>query len=227
MAEAGRTSAESGGGCRSSGKGRIRIRILALRPTGADYPAAHSMDLFWYAIDREGHVARFNTRENGHAPRGAEEASVIGDLWDAAHGRASHRQLDDSEIAARLGFFLYEYGYDYDPIAPYDRRVRPESPIHIDQLPPAMREICKRVLFEGVSFTESERIQPLEYFACSYWYGNDRVAYLAEDGKTVRPIPGMEERFAEFCETFREQHPEESKQFRFEGIDEAPSQGEP
>ena len=37
-----------------------------------DYPAAHSMDTSWYAVDADGHVALFTTGENGHAPNGTK-----------------------------------------------------------------------------------------------------------------------------------------------------------
>jgi hypothetical protein len=36
-----------------------------------DYPAAHSMDTEWYAVDRDGHVALFETGEAGAMPIGA------------------------------------------------------------------------------------------------------------------------------------------------------------
>jgi hypothetical protein len=37
----------------------------------ADYPAAHSMDTEWYAVDRDGHVALFDSGEAGAMPIGA------------------------------------------------------------------------------------------------------------------------------------------------------------
>jgi hypothetical protein len=35
---------------------------------GPDYPAAHSMDTTWYAVDRDGHVAVFSSHEAGAVP---------------------------------------------------------------------------------------------------------------------------------------------------------------
>jgi hypothetical protein len=35
---------------------------------GPDFPAAHSMDTSWFAVDRDGHVACFNTGEAGAVP---------------------------------------------------------------------------------------------------------------------------------------------------------------
>ncbi len=36
-----------------------------------DFPAAHSMDSAWFAVDADGHVARFDTGENGAIPHAA------------------------------------------------------------------------------------------------------------------------------------------------------------
>ena len=36
-----------------------------------EFPAAHSMDTTWFAVDEEGHVGFFDTGENGAAPDGA------------------------------------------------------------------------------------------------------------------------------------------------------------
>src|SRR5688500_5905944 len=33
-----------------------------------DYPAAHSMDTIWFAVDRDGHVAVFSSGEAGAVP---------------------------------------------------------------------------------------------------------------------------------------------------------------
>jgi hypothetical protein len=36
---------------------------------GLDYPAAHSMDTIWYAVDRDGHIAVFDSGEDGAVPQ--------------------------------------------------------------------------------------------------------------------------------------------------------------
>src|SRR5262245_39985440 len=36
-----------------------------------DYPAAHSMDTCWFAVDKDGHVAVFDTGEAGAVPQRA------------------------------------------------------------------------------------------------------------------------------------------------------------
>ncbi len=39
--------------------------------TRTDYPAAHSMDTTWFAVDRDGHVAAFESGEAGAVPKEA------------------------------------------------------------------------------------------------------------------------------------------------------------
>jgi hypothetical protein len=41
----------------------------------SDFPAAHSMDSCWFAVDRDGHIAVFDTGESGAMP----EVGVVGD----------------------------------------------------------------------------------------------------------------------------------------------------
>ena len=197
----------------------------------ADFPAAHSHDVLWFAIDQAGHVGMFWSGSMGHSPEEAENAEDLGvELRSQIRLEAIDRspRTTDQEQAVRLGFFYYEY----DP-APYPlygeltsvslySRVRvPEKPLHVDQLPPELRRRFKRIRFEGVDFTRSKWLQPLEQYPCEYRYRDERVAYLCGDGKTVRPIPGRERDFAEFCREFREQSPEQAAGLIFQGAKEA------
>jgi hypothetical protein len=45
-------------------------QIQKLSPS-CDYPAAHSMDTTWFAVDRDGHVAVFESSEGGAVPENA------------------------------------------------------------------------------------------------------------------------------------------------------------
>jgi hypothetical protein len=50
---------------------------------GEDFPAAHSMDTVWFAIDKDGHVASFWSGESGAVPVGAvTEAALDEGAWD-------------------------------------------------------------------------------------------------------------------------------------------------
>ena len=188
----------------------------------ADFPAAHSMDTQWYAVDAAGHVGVFDTGEDGHAPQGAENASLVYDLWQLLHPEATEEETDaivfgdTAAASARLGLFHYEYEWNYDPINAYERRGTPAAPLHVDQLPPPMRALCSRVRFGTLDFARARLLQPLEHFPCDYWYEDSRLAYLASDGVTVRPIPGKEDRFGEFRESFQRERPEDAARLRFE-----------
>ncbi|HEY7312693.1 MAG TPA: hypothetical protein VH643_25230 [Gemmataceae bacterium] len=186
-----------------------------------DFPAAHSMDTRWYAIDEAGHLGVFSSGENGHVPELAVIDDLALELWrvrhpDRADSEGSLWGLEGEEIADELGAFIFYYGLEFDPIGTYGVTGTPKTPLHVDQLPPELRQRWKEIRFRTVDFSQIMALQPLEYGPCVYWYEEDRVAYLCSDDKTVRPIPGMEHRFAEFCKQFREENPEEAKQFIFE-----------
>jgi hypothetical protein len=183
-----------------------------------EYPAAHSMDTSWYAVDADGHVAVFYSGENGHAPLNYDGPSYLGELYDARHPD-QHDQWPGYERAAEdIGFFVYAYGEPWDPIDAYQRQFAPPDPVHVDQFPPAVRQGCKRIKLPGVRFVEAERVQPIEFFPCDCWGREHRVAYVAADGLTVRPIPGQESQFADFVRQFRIESPDQAARYHFEGI---------
>lgn len=159
-----------------------------------DYPAAHSMDMLWFAIDQDGNVAVFSTGENGHAPIHAREADVVYEMEQQRLGQPTDELIE--EFGPRLGMFVYDYEEGFDPISPYRRAGSPATPIHVDQLPPAVRSQCKSIQFTGVRFKDADMVQPLESMACAYWY-DDRVAFVKSDGLTVLPIPGRESQYRE------------------------------
>jgi len=191
--------------------------------TDADFPAAHSMDTSWYAVDADGCVALFSTGKIGHAPVGYESAYYMEELFEARQERPDpFRWVGDDRAAAETGIFLYDYSEGWDPIQAYDRRVVPAAPVHVDQLPPAIRLGCKRIQMSGVRFADAARVQPIELFPCDYTGREERVAFVASDGVTVRPVPGRERRFADFVRWFRADFPEAAAGFHFEGIDDGP-----
>jgi hypothetical protein len=174
------------------------------------------MDATWYAVDQHGHVAVFSTGEDGHLPADALSGSLVSDLWGLRHPDTDDADYPGLEEAGRrLGFFYYTFDWPSDPVRPYDRLVTPERPLHVDQLPPHLRKQWKRIRFEGVDFSRSELVQPLEFFACRFWY-RDWAAYLCGDGKTVRPIPGREDHFVTLCRELPTEQPDFARGLRFE-----------
>lgn len=189
--------------------------------TDPDYPAAHSMDTIWYAVDDAGHVAALWTGENGSLPLGSRTSSLLEELYRRSVGNNAEPYPDWDRSAQALGVFTYRYddGNTEDrPVEVYRRDVVAARPLHVDQLPPDLRAEWKRFRFPGVRFSEAEILQPFEFFQCEA-YDMHPHAYLAADGVTVRPIRGREHRFAAFVRRFRRDHPEEAPRYRFEGVD--------
>src|SRR5437660_377534 len=92
----------------------------------ADFPAAHSMDTEWFAVDARGHVAVFVTGENGMLPRGCGHTDDFSELIARLRGRPVPEEEDDDsdydddiEAAARHGLFVYDYQDDLELYGPY------------------------------------------------------------------------------------------------------------
>jgi hypothetical protein len=69
-------------------------------PEMVDYPAAHSMDTMWFAVDRDGNVAAFDSAEGGAVPNSAlsehemdvlEAFAEIGNESEVIHAHEDHR----------------------------------------------------------------------------------------------------------------------------------------
>ncbi len=166
-----------------------------------DIPVAHSMDTTFFAVDAAGHVGRFDTGVEGHVPEGARGSDVSLESWELDPEDAWGTRESDL-LTSERGVFWYEYDEEsWIHIAPYRLIDTPQTPLHIDQLPPELRQMCKRIRFEGTDFSASELVQPLEQ---------------------LRPIPGKEDQFADFCRQFREEEPEQAGNMIFEGLEDEP-----
>jgi hypothetical protein len=196
-----------------------------------DFPAAHSMDTTWFAVDGEGHVGVFFSAEDGPVPTGPVQNADLFDVlrqfgeWPAQEeGEEWWPEQEDHEMAqeqaADFGFFVYEYIGDFTSLVlPYTMTVEPCDPIHVDQLPPGVRKLFMQVRLEEAQFPSGETLQPVEYVKC-FFYNEEDVGYLADDERTVRPNPGQEAKFAAFCEEFRRLYPERADGLHFQGISE-------
>jgi hypothetical protein len=207
-----------------------------------DFPAAHSMDTTWFAVDKDGHVGLFFTCEDGHLPLAAARTDahdLLGRLWALRRkaGRASggepenHYDLGREDMASRLGLFYYRHrddvpvGDDQILIGRYLRLVVPKEPLHVDQLPADLRGGCQTVHFEKAVFAGDQHLQPMDAYPCTMWNPEGAVAYLSADGTTVRPTPGHESQFEDFCARLREEFPEYAAKLRFEAPPKKPSKG--
>ena len=114
-----------------------------------DFPAAHSMDTEWFAVDADGQVALFISGENGSVP----DDVLPGDIDEVLEALGSHLSLEDQDFVeilpelARLGLYVYADDTDWFS-GPYVRARRPKKPLHVDQLPPQLREQVKAVQFD-------------------------------------------------------------------------------
>jgi hypothetical protein len=206
---------------------------------GADFPAAHSMDTHWFAVDQGGQVALFFTSETGFMPLDATqvEGHELIQLYRRLTGKEPPGLGEDDYIEdwegfldalCQLGFFDYNYINSFgDPdglLAPYTLWGEPGMPIHVDQLPPDLRQQCLRCRFESVSFGEDDRLQPLELVPeaqwFSYWEGD--CAYLTADGSAVRPFPGREDKYRDFCKKYAGNWPAHRKGARIENLPDLP-----
>jgi hypothetical protein len=170
---------------------------------GTDFPAAHSMDTSWYAVDREGHVAYFWSGESGAVPvvalvamRGRPQVHVRERLEQllavesagnvrvepAALGLFDYEHADRFESPHRAEFLLNQEG----PRAsgPYVRRAVPPRPLHVDQLPPAVRAVVAGMRFDGLAFADERAIQPVEHVPCQ----SEQSEYVTLAGER-RPFP--------------------------------------
>jgi len=225
-----------------------------------DYPAAHSMDTAFFAVDRDGHVAHFSTGEAGArpfdaggiddleelveqlaefpaadrgglraegpdppraagsqgpsrhdvggeprarfvfpeftgaypqgnspaVPRSRFEATAVWRSSCASHRRRSasachdaglclgcafHWERDEEEgpPVASLGLFDYGHLCENWISGPYGLEERPLHPVHIDQLPPALRRELEQVHYADFCFAKRLHIQPIEYEQCPSW----------------------------------------------------------
>jgi hypothetical protein len=187
-----------------------------------DYPASHSMDASWFAIDSAGHVAVFTTGENGHLPVTATNTDTS-ELFERSRrpDAQKYAEQNEPEVASlHVGVYLFSYMEYHElmgegVVAPYDCYLVPKEPLHVDQLRPELRTQCHEVCFD-VRFDQIEMLQPLEFVDCHMWYTNS-LAYLSGDGTTVRPVRGHEGEFAAFVRQFRARDPEGTNGLIFDG----------
>jgi hypothetical protein len=88
---------------------------------------------------------------------------------------------------------VYEHLTDNWISGPYGCAARPVQPLHVDQLPPEVRNLVKGMRFANLSFAQAPHVQPIEHTDCASW----EAAWLDVTGKKVRPVPGREDDYAD------------------------------
>lgn len=161
-----------------------------------DYPAAHSMDCTWFAVDRDGCVAIFESGEAGAMPEeayGGEEDDTTPLVVALKIPIKNQYGGPAPDWGKRL--YVYHHGNKYENWAagPYTLDSVPPNPATVDQLPAELQHQVKGARFEHLTFAETPELQPIEHMACDSW----SYAYVTGDGRKIRPVPGMEEEYAE------------------------------
>ena len=77
----------------------------AAHASGPDFPAAHSMDTTWFAVDAEGNIGEFATGEDGALPIAAE--SDLASLESAASLFSAARTAHFAVTTGSLGTLNY------------------------------------------------------------------------------------------------------------------------
>src|SRR5262249_23948581 len=84
---------------------------------------------------------------------------------------------EDTPDPASVGLFEYHHLCDNGIAGPYGLFHRPARPLHVDQLPPDIRQAVDRFRLANLRFPETLHLQPLE-FALGYAYHDE---YLTLD----------------------------------------------
>jgi len=186
-------------------------------PDTPDYPAAHSMDTWWFAVDERGAVAVFDTNENGPVPGDGDRRPTWGAVESVLGSGPRGMRLED--WYASRGITYYEYSDDYGGLVRlYERLGVPTAPLlHVDELPLALARQSRSVCFVGARFDRALSLQPIEFFDCQLYSEGYQVAYVAGAGVTVRPFPDSRDEFAEFVARYRARHPDRASILCFEG----------
>jgi hypothetical protein len=100
---------------------------------------------------------------------------------------------------ARHGLFVYGHLTDNWISGPYGRQQVPRNPVHLDELPPRLRQQVKQLCFETLRFPDTAYIQPVEHAPCESW----ESTYMDVTGKRIGPIPGREGDYASQHEELR------------------------
>jgi hypothetical protein len=200
-----------------------------------DFPAAHSMDTHWFAVDSHGRVGLFFTGENGFIPSGANEADSyrLVEFWHAISDQdppgVEDEDVEDWDLfldgLAEQGLFYFNYADEFDAPEPllnaYATWCAPDQPLHVSQLPPQWRRLCGTLVLGTANFGEGEQIQPLDGATeMPVTWSQDVCAYLSADEKVIRPLPGCEEPYRQFCQEYADQLREYREGVRIEGVDE-------
>jgi hypothetical protein len=191
-----------------------------------DYPAGHSMDSTWFAVDESGEVAFFDTSEGGAIPsEGFPVGGEGGDgpnWWEVAFALLIAQGREDEELAAVLPetaedlgeWFEGEQGAELQLLLslgvhvylcgeqdayPYFRIAPPRQPLSLSDLP----EGVKAYFTPGrlpLRFADSPQIAPGQFVPVESWSG-----YWFDTRGNAHPTGPESQRAAEQAQQFVEE----------------------
>jgi hypothetical protein len=162
------------------------------------------METTWFAIDRDGHVAAFDSREAGGVPTaanlGEDYLAVEVVVMDVGMREPAELpdDLDPEDRPGQLAWAgVYAYAHDFEIAGPYHRTGAPTRALTADRLPAAT--VARMARFDG-RFADQERLQPFEHWPSEA----GSALWLASDEITVRCVPGREADFAKEAQALAE-----------------------
>lgn len=170
----------------------------------ADYPAAHSMDTTWYAVDEHGEIGAFDSNERGAVPllEGMEpltsEERMRSQLYKPRN--ADHRAIDQAIPEKQMHFYSFE---DCGLLGCYTWQWSPEQALKIEELPKSLRNSRYLLFLKDYSFASREPINPFEYASQCYCVYDERVF---PDPSSITRLPTPEHRDPWTIELFVERH---------------------
>jgi len=190
-----------------------RTRLFLIVRRAPDYPAAHSMDCVWYAVDANGAVGIFSSGEAGPVPRSAtqREHGDIPRLIRILGGECDDDDFDLQEAfqsAGDRGLYVYEVvSWECDFLDTYDRVAVPKRRLHLNQLPPNLRKNFAKCTLPTTDFAKEQELQVVGLVACDlYW--DEAVGCFAPGHKEIRPIPGKEAEYRVALPSLRRENPD-------------------
>jgi hypothetical protein len=147
----------------------ILVFLTSLAPVQSDIEAGRAVPV----RATTGYAVAFSRLTADQARRLNEAGVVVTSGYDNGIEVA-----DDGP--ARFGVFEYGHLCENWIAGPYGRERLPARPLHVDQLPPGIRQQLKEATLADRSFAETPHIQPIEHWECHSW----DPAWQAVDGTT-------------------------------------------
>lgn len=134
-----------------------------------DYPAAHSMDTTWFAVDKDGYLAVLETGVSGPVPLeiGSRDAEEIQECWSLS------KELGTTKFAEKA---IYRYTCDSEwrakLVESYERVIQDahnKPMLKFEDLDKVMQEVVKPFHFRDRRFAEAKLIQPALVTPCAFY----------------------------------------------------------